>query len=370
MGNDLEIIGFVGNHNASEIIPRQGPVLDLDYVRALATVQEQGGFDRVLLAFHSDSPESLMVGQYVASVTSRLKLMIAHRPGFNVPTIAARQLATLDHISGGRASVHIITGGNDKELAQDGDHLSKDDRYARAAEYLDILRQSWTSDKPFDYKGAYYDIRGGFSQIKPLNPAGIPVFFGGSSPAAVAVAGRHADTYALWGETHAQVRETLAAVKAAAAPHGRKPRFSLSLRPILGRTEDEAWAKAERYLEEARALRARQQGVALINHADPAAPQNEGSRRLLAAAAQSDRHDTRLWTAMARLTGAAGNSTSLVGTPDQVAEAMLEYWHLGVETFLIRGYDPLADAAEYGRDLLPRLRALVAAETAARHAAE
>ena len=127
----VEFIGFVGNQNASEIIAGQGPVLDLDYVETLAKVQENGGFDRVLLAFNSTSPECLLVAQHVTSVTKRLHVMIAHRPGFTAPTLAARQLATLDHISGGRVGVHVITGGNDKELAQDGDHLTKDERYAR-----------------------------------------------------------------------------------------------------------------------------------------------------------------------------------------------------------------------------------------------
>ncbi len=89
-------------------------------------------------------------------------------------------------------------------------------------------------------------------------------------------------------------------------------------------------------------------------------PANEGSRRLLALAAKGTRLDKRLWTAMAQLTGAKGNSTSLVGTPDQVAEALLDYYDLGVRTFLIRGFDPLPDALSYGRDLIPRVRALVA----------
>ncbi|NVN32433.1 alkanesulfonate monooxygenase, partial [Endobacter medicaginis] len=71
----------------------------------------------------------------------------------------------------------------------------------------------------------------------------------------------------------------------------------------------------------------------------------------------------RLWTALAQATGARGNSTSLVGTPDQVADALLDYWRLGIDTFLIRGFDPIEDAHAYGRDLLPRVRALVAAET-------
>lgn len=92
----VEFIGFVRNHNASEVIPRSGPVIDLPFIEAMAKVQENGGFDRVLLAFHSESPECLLVGQHVAAVTERLGLMIAHRPGFVAPTLAARTFATID----------------------------------------------------------------------------------------------------------------------------------------------------------------------------------------------------------------------------------------------------------------------------------
>lgn len=100
----------------------------------------------------------------------------------------------------------------------------------------------------------------------------------------------------------------------------------------------------------------------------PQGPANEGSRRLLEAAAKGPRLDKRLWTGLAALTGAKENSTSLVGTPDQVADAILDYYDLGVSSFLIRGFDPIADAVQYGGELLPRVRKLVAARTT-RHAA-
>ncbi|MFC0409219.1 LLM class flavin-dependent oxidoreductase [Roseomonas elaeocarpi] len=360
----VEFIGYVGSFNSSEIIRRSGPALDLGFVEASAKAQEHAGFDRVLIAFHSNSAESILLGQHIANHTTRLGLMVAHRPGFTAPTVAARQFATLDQVSGGRAAVHIITGGNDAELAQDGDHLTKDERYARASEYLDILREEWTATAPFHYSGRYYEVERGYADVKPLRPEGIPVYFGGASDAAVAVAGKHADIYALWGETQAQVREIIARIRAAAAPHGRDPRFSLSLRPILADTEEEAWRKADRILEQAKALRAQggdNRAPHNNRHGKPqAAPANEGSRRLLAAAAQGTRLDKRLWTGIAALTGAAGNSTALVGTPDQVAEAMLDYYDLGISTFLIRGFDPLPDSIQYGRELIPRVRALVA----------
>jgi len=369
----VEFIGYVGQFNSSETVRRTGLAIDPAHITAVAQAHEYVGFDRVLVAFHSTSAESILIGQHVASVTERLGLMIAHRPGFTAPTLAARQLATLDHFSKGRVAVHIITGGNDAELAQDGDHLTKEQRYARTSEYLDVVRQEWGSPTPFDYAGDYYRVDRGFGDVKPYREAGIPVFFGGASDAAIAVAGKHADVYALWGETYEQVRELVARIRAAAAPFGRTPRFSLSLRPVLADTEAQAWAKAEDILARAQALReAGGSGRAPgnVRHRPTGeAPANEGSRRLLAAAAQGARLDKCLWTGIAALTGAQGNSTGLVGTPDQVADALLDYYDLGISTFLIRGFDPLVDAIQYGRELLPRVRALVAARDAARAAA-
>jgi alkanesulfonate monooxygenase len=367
----VEFIGYVGHFNSSETMRREGPAIDVDHIEAVAKAHEYVGFDRVLIAFNSTSAESILIGQHIANVTQQLKLMIAHRPGFTAPTLAARQLATLDQISRGRVAVHIITGGNDTELAQDGDHLTKDERYARTSEYLDIVRQEWTSAAPFDYTGNHYRVDRGFGDIRPYNPSSIPVYFGGASDAAITVAGKHADVYALWGETYDQVRELISRVRAAAAPFGRTPSFSLSLRPVLADTEDEAWAKADRILAQAIALRehggsGRSPHNARQNRIDGAIPANEGSRRLLDAAAKGQRLDKCLWTGLAALTGAQGNSTGLVGTPDQVADAMLDYYDLGITTFLIRGFDPLVDAIQYGRELLPRVRALIDAREASR----
>lgn len=352
----VEFIGYIGSQNQSETIPTSGPSIDLTHIETAAKLHENGGFDRTLFAFGSNSPESILIAQHAASVTERLGVMIAHRPGFNAPTILARQLATLDQITKGRVSVHVITGGSDVDLQADGDFTTKAERYARTSEYLDVVRAEWTENKPFNYEGAFYRVHAGYSTVKPYRASEIPVYFGGSSEEAIAVAGKHADIYALWGETYEQVREVIARVRAAAAPYGRSPRFSLSLRPIVADTEAQAWARADVILEQARKLQE------ASGSKRPVEVPNEGSRRLLAAAAQGARVDKRLWTGIAALGGAKGNSTSLVGDPDQVADAMLDYYRLGISTFLIRGFDPLLDAFLYGRDLLPRVRALVEQE--------
>jgi len=259
--------------------------------------------------------------------------------------------------------VHVISGGSDSEQQRDGDFLDHDARYARTDEYLGILRRIWTEPQPFDHAGTYYRFTQGFSEVKPFQQPHVPIYFGGASDAALAVAGKHADVYALWGESLDQVRDLTTRVRAEAAKHGRQVRFSVSFRPILAATEDAAWARAHRILDEARRLR----DAAGLGAGSP--QQSEGARRLLAAAERGSRVDKRLWTEIAKLTGARSNSTALVGTPEQVADALLDYYDLGVTTFLIRGFDPLEDAIDYGRELIPRVRSAVAARDASRRAA-
>lgn len=358
----LEFIGYIGPQESSESLAPRGPNVDLGFIKAFAQVQEYGGFDKALLAVSTASADSFALAAYAAAITERLGLLVAHRPGFQAPTFAARQFATLDQLSRGRAAINVITGGDGGDLQRDGDFLPHDDRYARSDEYLEVFKKVWTRDTPFDHQGRHYRIEDNHTQVKPVQSPHPPIYFSGASDAAVQVAARHADVYMMWGEPLAQIRERIARVRSAAAAHGRDRhlRFSLSLRPILGATEEEAWARADRILADARALLGPDGAAKFRSHSA-----NVGSDRLVSIARESRVHDKRLWTEIAALTGAAGNSTSLVGTPDQVAEAVAEYYDLGVSTFLFRGFDPLRDAAEYGQELLPRVRALVAARKAA-----
>ena len=355
--DDLEILGLISTRYGSETHAATGPVIDKSYLGAFALAHEQAGFDRVLIGYHSAAPDGFQVAAYAAAKTTRLKFLLAHRPGFVAPTLAARQLATLDHLSDGRLAVHIITGGSDDEQARDGDFLSKDERYARTDDYVTVLKKSWTSETPFDHDGPYYRVRDSYSEVKPLQKPHLPVFFGGSSEAAIRVAGKHADVYALFGETLEGVAEMVAKVRAAATAAGRAeaPRFSLSLRPILGRSEEGAWSRAQRILAQARALK--EQGA--VSFFRRAKNQSTGSERLRETARAGAVRDKRLWTEIAELTGAQGNSTALVGTPEQVVDALLDYYDLGIRTFLFRGFDPLEDAIDYGRHLLPLFREAV-----------
>ncbi|MBP0592949.1 LLM class flavin-dependent oxidoreductase [Paraburkholderia sp. LEh10] len=350
----VEFIGMIQQRKVSETHLPQGPAIDTDYVRTFAQAHEDAGFDRILVPHSSTSPDATITIAYAASVTSRVHFMLAHRPGFVAPTLAARQLATLDHFSGGRLAVHFISGGSDEDQRRDGDFLAHDERYARTDEYLQILRRVWTENAPFDHEGRFYRFEKAFSDVKPKQTPHVPIYFGGASQAALAVAGKHAAVYALWGESKQQVAELIARVRGEAAKHGRTVRFSVSFRPILAATEKAAWERAEHILEETRRLRV-EQG---FSRGGP--QQSEGAKRLLAAAGDGVRADDRLWTAVAKEIGGRSNSTALVGTPAQVAQTLSEYYDIGVTTFLVRGFDPLEDAIDYGRELIPATRELTA----------
>ena len=334
----VEFIGIAHTADQSETITQVGPAVQPDYLYRLAVAHERSGFDRVLVAHSSSMPDGFIVADQILNATIRLGVLLAHRPGFIAPTVAARKFATIDAFHPGRIALHVITGGDDADQARDGDFTDKQTRYRRTDEFLDVVQREWSSAEPFDYDGEFYRVAGARSALRPGH---LPVYFGGASADAVRVGGRHADVYAFWGEPLAGIRQRMAEVRASAAAAGRSiDRFSVSLRPIAAATETAAWQRARQLLELTRERAAEFAG-------DRDTTQAEGSRRLLRYAAAAEVHDKRLWTPLSAATGAAGNSTALVGSYEQVAESLLDYVAVGATTLLIRGYDPLADAAAY-----------------------
>ncbi|HEY2288714.1 MAG TPA: LLM class flavin-dependent oxidoreductase [Streptosporangiaceae bacterium] len=371
----IEIIGMVGTREVSESRGSlDNPQLDADYLSRFARAHEAAGFDRVLIGYGATGEDGFAVAAHVLYATRKLKVLIAHRPGFVAPTLVARKLATLDQLAGpGRVAIHHITGGDETDQKRDGDFADHDRRYARTAEFMTLLRRELTASGPFDYDGEFYRVQGAFSSVRPSPGAEIPLYFGGASDAAVGVGAQHADVYMLWGEPLAEIAERIARIRAAAAGHGREVRFSLSVRPIVAATEEQAWQRAEdiraataRRLGETKTAQvqgisvpATLRGGRMFGFRDSS---SVGSERLQQQGAERDVHDERLWYGVTKLTGPGGNSTALVGTPRQVAEALMAYRRAGVDAVLIRGFDPLDDVVDWGAELVPLLREL-AAET-------
>jgi alkanesulfonate monooxygenase len=235
----IEFIGMIGvrpegaDGAAVHVI---GGAIDRAWVREFSQAHERAGFDKVLVGYTTAAADGFLVSAYAASHTERLAFLIAHRPGFVAPTLAARKAATLDQFTGGRVALHIITGGSDSDQAKDGDWLDHDTRYRRTDEYLTLLRRAWTEDRPFDHAGEFYRVARAFSEIKPVQKPHIPLYFGGASEAAHAIGAKHCDVYMLWGEPLAAIKQRIADVRAAATRAGRTPGISVSLRPIIAPT--------------------------------------------------------------------------------------------------------------------------------------
>ncbi|MFF8772790.1 LLM class flavin-dependent oxidoreductase [Kitasatospora sp. NPDC015120] len=368
----VEFLGIAATADGTETTARTTAAFDRDYTLRLARAHEDHGWDRVLFAYGSGAPDPAPAAAFVAARLDTLQILLAHRPNVSYPTFAAKTFATLDRISEGRLTVHFITGGNDHEQQREGDFLTKDERYARTREYIGIVKKAWTSREPFDHEGAHYRFRDFVSDVFPVQQPRPGVSFGGSSAAAYAAGGAEADVYCLWGEPLARTAEQIERVKEAARAAGRSdlPRIQVAFRPIIAPTEELAWEKAHRTVA---AIRARREGGELVRRGRPAgaaAPENTGSQRLLEIAEAGERYDRALWTPTAAATGGAGNSNALVGTPETVAQALLDYYDLGVDILSARGYHLVDDAVDFGRYVIPIVREEVAKRDAAKAAAE
>jgi alkanesulfonate monooxygenase len=196
----VEMIGWIAPRVSSELIPPTGPPFATHVIAETARIQERAGFNRVLIGYFSDAPDGFLVGAHAASVTERLGFLLAHRPGFVAPPVAARKLATLDQLSDGRLAVHIIAGGSDVDQAKDGDWTDHEARYRRSSEYISLLRRTWTTPAPFDDEGEFYRTRGTYSEIRGRQQPHIPIYGGGGSDAAIRSLAPHVDVYMLWGE--------------------------------------------------------------------------------------------------------------------------------------------------------------------------
>jgi alkanesulfonate monooxygenase len=353
----VRIIGMVG------VTPPAGSAtlhviegsLSPSYLVEHARAHDAAGFDLALIGYSASSAEGFLVAQHAALHTERLGFLLAHRPGFVAPTLMARKIATFDQLIGGRLAVHIITGKTDAEQQGDGDFSPKVERYRRAGEYLEVMQLAWASERPFDFAGAFYRVTGAASDVRCLQQPHPPLFFGGASDGALEMGARYCDVYAIYAEPLASTGERMREFRARAAQFGRKPGFNVSVRPIIASTEGAAWDKAHAIL----AAMSGKKGWSRQEEAS--GPVDNAGQRLMQFALERDLHDERLWMPIARATGALGNTSCLVGTPEQVADAILKYYAIGVESFLLRGFDPLNDAVEFGRELIPRIKAGAAA---------
>ncbi len=366
IAGDFEIVGIVNHRPGGVGDPPAKADFDPEFITQVGKVQDDAGYDRVLIANAATMPESFAIAAYLAPQTTRLGFMMAHRPGPVQPTYAARHLATLDRLSNGRAAVHVIAGADDREVQADGGFNTKEERYHLAAEYVEVMRKMWSSAEPFDWDGEFFKYRNAMAQVRPTGGA-MPVYWGGTSDLALDLCGKVADVYALGGDSFAGAGELAGKALAAAKRHGRDVKVLMTMVVICAETEDAAWDRAQRIYDRV-IEQAGPGGPAGILHAHEKQGDKAAAgafQRMLDQSKEGDRLDRCLWTGLNKAYGGRGNNSVLVGTPETIADSLMEYRRLGITRLLLRGPDQINDAPVIGRELVPELKRMIVAEEAA-----
>lgn len=326
-----------------------------DYLRRVAQTAEDLGFYSLLIPtrfanglFSEEAPlaETWTTASALVAVTSRIRFLIAVRPGFISLGLFAQMAAALHQISAGRVDLNIVPGGiqNDFErLGEVSDHAT---RYQRAEEFIDACRTLWSQPGPVTYHGQFYRLEGAYCSPSPGRD-GPKLYLGGVSDRAMGLSARQADVHLAWIEPLQDTGKRLEALRKQFAQTGRPPVFGLRTHLVVRETEREAWEAAEE----------------LIGHADPEVKAQrraaiEGTpmvgQQAQARAAPNHRLAPHLWNGLSEVRVNCGSA--LVGTPEQVAEELHSYWKLGIDEFILSGFPHVEECHRIAGEVLPLLR--------------
>jgi len=326
-----------------------------EHCRNIVLSAEKGGFDNILLpSGYALGIDTTAFAAAIATVTRRIKLLMAVRVGEAWPPQLARQIATLDQMAGAvhagdsslvpRLNVNIISS------EMPGEVLASAPRYARTVELMQILK-TILNGEPLDHQGEHWQLKLDPPGLKTFNGHCPPLYFGGLSPDARDAAAKAADVYLMWPDTLPAVREIVADMTKRAAAYGRTLRFGYRVHVVVRETESEARTAASRLLSRLDAAT----GDAI--RAKSLDSQSVGVQRQAAlreAAGNEGYVEDNLWTGVGRARSGCG--AALVGDPDQILAKLNTYQHEGIEAFILSGYPHAAECDLFARHVLPQLR--------------
>ncbi|MCE0802865.1 MULTISPECIES: FMNH2-dependent alkanesulfonate monooxygenase [Buttiauxella] len=347
----LNMFWFLPTHGDGHYLGSNDAARPVDhgYLQQIAQAADRLGFTGVLIPTGRSCEDAWLVAASMIPVTQRLKFLVALRPSVTSPTVAARQAATLDRLSNGRALFNLVTGSDPEELAADGVFLNHKERYEASAEFTNIWRRLLEGET-VDHEGKHIQVKGAKLLFPPVQQPRPPLYFGGSSDVAQDLAAEQVDLYLTWGEPPHLVKEKIEQVRAKAAAHGRTVRFGIRLHVIVRETNEEAWDAANRLIS--------QLDDETIAKAQAAFARTDSVGQHRMAALHGGKRDNleispNLWAGVGLVRGGAG--TALVGDGPTVAERINEYAALGIDSFILSGYPHLEEAYRVGELLFPHL---------------
>lgn len=341
-------------HRGDAVVPEHNSLATLT---EQAVALEDHGWTGALLGTGWGRPDTFTVATALAARTTTFEPLIAVRPGYWRPANFASAVATLDHLTGGRVRVNVVSGKDDLGAYGDseGDQAH---RYGRTREFMQLVRRLWTQEH-VDFTGEHFQVTDStvVPRIEPrgdrLHPT---LYFGGASDAAERVAATEADVQLFWGEPLAGVQERIERLKALSAELGREHKpleFGLRITTFVRDTTEEAWADAEAKVAQMAAARGGADQLAPNPHRRTAV----GQQRLLDLATQGEVLDDNLYTTPGRFGGGGAGTTWLVGSAQDVAKSLRRYADLGISHFVLSDTPYLREIRRQGDQLLPLLRA-------------
>ncbi|MBY3088449.1 LLM class flavin-dependent oxidoreductase [Rhizobium laguerreae] len=354
MSNRSEFLWYIPNDIKAG---HRGDVADpdhnsLDTLTSQAEALEQHGWKGALIGTGWGRPDTFTIATALVARTTTFEPLIAVRPGYWRPANFASSAATLDHLSGGRVRVNVVSGPD--ALAAYGDQEGDQaHRYARTKEFMRLVRRLWT-EETVTFTGEYFQVAASTvaPRLAPIGDRRHPrLYFGGASEAAERVAATEADVQLFWGEPLDGVRERIDRLKSLSKALDRDLpplEFGLRITTLVRGTTEQAWADAEAKVAKmaegaAGSWQDHRHGIAV------------GQRRLLDLARQGDVLDDNLYTAPGKFGGGGAGTTWLVGSAEDVARSLRRYGELGITHFVLSDTPYLSEIKRQGHQLLPLL---------------
>lgn len=337
-------------HGDSAFIANDKPEFPFsaDYLSANALLAESTGFDGILVPVGPTCADAFVAATYIAALTSKLRLLVAVRPGTFLPTSVAKMAATLDQLSSGRLDLNVIAGGSPLELAMDGDFQHHSERYARAGEFIAVMRKCWEADQ-FSHNGDYFRVEKAKFLPHPQKLDGIPLFIPGMSETAIDLASGEASVYLTWGLPVDEMQKSIEIVRNALKNKGsgRKVSFGMRINLICAETDNEAWTKAELIISKV-SDQVRSKVSAYLENSD-----SHGQAKITSLRGVQT-SDPAYWTGMVGLR--SGNSTALVGSFSTVCKSIKSYQDAGVSTFIFSSFPHRDTVEDIGRHVVSRIK--------------
>jgi|TARA_B100000678_G_scaffold153305_1_gene128048 alkanesulfonate monooxygenase len=325
-----------------------------DYLKKVALTAEKSGFYSLLVPtrfsnglFDENAPlaETWTTVAALASVTEKIRFLVAVRPGFISVGLFAQMAATLDQISGGRLDLNIVPGGIEGDMERLGEKTDHDTRYERASEFISACKKLWEKPEAIKFNGEFIHLNGA---VCSPGPKGNPAFYlGGASEAALNLSADKADTYLAWILPQETLEPHLKKARKKYMDKGRSPRFGLRTHLIVRQSEREAWEIADELLSQTSESVLRQRAKSSKNT-------SMVGQRSQTQQYENDKMGRHLWNGISNVRVNCG--TAIVGNVEQVSEELLSYWRLGIDEFILSGFPHVTECNIVSEQLLPVLK--------------